>query len=93
MDEGFAPWAVPGKNVADRRESLRQILQNACRAGTLLFTQSETYVFEWTTRNERDQRDRAIVLAPALIKYRDDRARLMRPEIYLLEARCAGTRR
>lgn len=93
VNGGLGPWAAPGNNVADQNESLRQILQNACRAGMLLFTQSESYVFEWAPRNDRDQRARAAVLAPALIKYRDDRARLIRPEIYLLEARCAGMRR
>lgn len=83
--QAYAPWSVPGASHANRDESLRNILRQARDAGVQLFQQPSTFLFDWSDGGSAQ--DRAVVIAPALVRRLDEHAEELRPAEVLVEAR------
>lgn len=84
LSAAFAPWQLPDKSSSDRFRSLQSILEEASRAGVLLFRQRALYVFDWT--RGPDGEAHAFVVTPALIKELDEYGESVRPAEVLVQA-------
>ncbi|KAK5170089.1 uncharacterized protein LTR77_004673 [Saxophila tyrrhenica] len=64
LTEALSPWEISRKSKASL--SLHKILLQASDAGTLLFTQSSSYVFDWSSGE--GGYGRTLVVSPALVR-------------------------
>lgn len=84
LGEAFSPWQLPNKSASNRFESLQRILEEASRAGIMLFQQRSLYVFDWSS----DHRGgiEAFTVTPALVKELDEHGEAMRSAEILIKA-------
>lgn len=66
----FAPWKSPNNAGEARARNLTEIMKSAAALGIRIFSQPSMFEFDWGPRETASSK--TIVIAPALIKVRDE---------------------